>query len=527
MRKTKTVISFMFSRLFMVVMMLALQLALLVMLVVFFSQASFYTYLSLNLISLLVIATIVSNDENPSYKITWIISIMIFPLVGGTFYLLLGQRRLTNRVTDVANAAIAQTKENMPAYDGNDASGRAARRLEAFSPSLAVLGRYIYNMSGNPVWEDFHSEYFPLGDDMFGRMLDALRVAKRYIFLEFFIVRPGQMLDSILEILREKLAQGVEVRFLYDDLGSIGTLPQKVARMMRDMGIKTCIFNPFRPRVSFILNNRDHRKLLIVDGKAAFCGGINLSDEYINRLDRFGHWKDSGVMLGGPAVWGFAFMFLQQWEAATGQPQDYAAYRAAADTLPAGTPWPAAESGEGLAQVFGDSPLDRVNVTETAYLSIIMRAMRYVYITTPYLVIDHEMEAALCAAAESGVDVRLITPCRYDKWYVHLLTRGHYPRLLRSGVRVFEYTPGFMHAKTFVSDDAVCMVGTCNMDFRSFYLHFEATAALYASDTVRAVREDFMLTQQRCHEFTLEESLRVSLFTRMLRGFLKIFAPLI
>ena len=513
MRTFKKIVNFMFSRLFMVAMMLLAQICLLLILVFAFSQVGFYTYLFLNLISLLVVLFIINNNEHPSYKITWIISILSFPIVGGVFYLVLGNKRLSEAMLEQSSQAIEETKQHMPANHLCD------HALMKASPSLGLQSRYIYNMSGNPLWEDVDSMYFPLGELMFERMMLEMEQAEKYIFLEYFIVKPGVMWNRIFELLKRKVAQGVEVRFMYDDIGSIRTLPKGYDRIIREAGIKLCVFNPFRPRINMIYNNRDHRKILVIDGKTAFCGGINIADEYINAVDRFGHWKDTGIMIKGPAVWSFAFMFLQLWKFATGEDIDYNAYRAPA------TPY--LPTPKGLVQVFGDSPLDRVNVTETAYRNIISRSTQYVYITSPYLVINYEMESVLCAAAESGIDVRIMTPYHYDKWYVHVLTRSHYARLIRSGVRIFEYTPGFIHGKTFVSDDEICMVGTCNMDYRSFYLHFECSASFYGSDTVMAVKQDFLECQKQCHEYTLEEVEKVPLHIRALRAVLKVFAPLI
>ena len=510
MRTLKKITSFLFSRFFVVAVMLIIQLALIAALVILASLHGLYAYLIFNLISFIIVLTIISNNENPSYKITWIVAILIFPLTGGVFYLILGNKRLPSRLTDFARSALEQTKKHMPDNHLCD------QRLWPASGALALQSQHIYTMSGYPTWEDCHSEYFPLGELMFERMLQEIKKARRYIFLEYFIVSPGEMWEKLFAALREKIWQGVEVRLLYDDLGCM-RLPKIYEKLIREAGIRLCVFNPFHPRVSVILNYRDHRKLCVIDGGAAFCGGINIADEYINLRRRYGHWKDTGVMIRGPAVWGFTFMYLQQWQFATNTSVDYSEYRPAADLLC---------EGKGLVQVFGDSPLDRVNVTEAAYRNIISRATGYVYITTPYLVIDYEMETALCTAAQSGVDVRIITPFHYDKWYVHMLTCSHYPRLLRAGVRVFEYTPGFMHGKTYVSDDSVCMIGTCNMDFRSFHLHFECSATFYQSDTVLRVRDDFLGCQEQSREITLEESLNVSFFTRVARSILKIFAPL-
>ncbi|MDR2909135.1 MAG: phospholipase D-like domain-containing protein [Oscillospiraceae bacterium] len=506
-RILKAFASVLTHRLFLVGTMIALQLAALLALILFASKIGAYAYPFLTAVSVVAVFFIISAPENPSYKITWIVAILLMPVVGGVFYILFGNKRLPAPLEEFAKSAMRDTKSVMPDN----------RLSEKLTPHLERLCDYIYNMSGYPSWKDGSSRFFPLGEEMFNSMLEKIKAAKRYVFLEYFIIRPGYMLEALLALLEKKAAEGLEVRLLYDDIGTAGSLPKDWEEKISAAGVRRLVFNPFKPRMSVILNYRDHRKLCIVDGVYAFCGGINLADEYINRLDRFGHWKDTGVLLEGPAVWGFVHMYLQLWAFAEGGKPLYSPY------LPElGSP----EWDRGLVQVFGDSPLDRVNVTENVYHGIISRAERYVYITTPYLVIDYAMEAALCAAAESGLDVRIMAPYRYDKWYVHILTRSHYPRLIRSGVKIYEYTPGFMHGKTFVSDDQVCMVGTCNIDFRSFYLHFECSVCFYNSNTVLAVRDDFLSCQTQCHQITLDESLKSGVPLRVLRAFLKIFAPL-
>ncbi len=512
-RLLKNFINFMFSRLFLVALMLVAQVALLLTLLMYFSESVFYVYLSMNLLSFVAVIAIVSNRENPSFKLTWIIAILVFPLTGGMFYLLFGNKRMPRKLERRLGDVLGETKAHMPEFNE-----------DAFltDPERLVQSRFIYGYSGSPVFTGTSSEYFPTGEQMFASMLSELEQAEKFIFLEYFIIRPGSMWDSIFEILKRKAAAGVEVRLIYDDIGCIKSMPKGYDKIIRAAGIDLCVFNPFKPRVSVILNHRDHRKVTVIDNKCAFCGGVNLADEYINRLERFGHWKDTGVMLKGEAVWSFTFLFLQMWhfEQASGEaepiPPDYAKYRAACGEY----------HDDGLVQPFGDSPMDRFNVTETAYLNIIHRAKDYVYITTPYLVIDNEMERALCSAAQAGVDVRIITPYIYDKWYVHLLTRSHYGQLIRAGVKVCEYLPGFIHSKMFVSDDDTCMVGTCNMDFRSFHLHFECSVAFYGSHVVQKVKEDILACQSLSREITLEETDGTPIWQRLLRAFLKLFAPL-
>ena len=511
MRALKAFFSFMFNRMFLVGVILIAQMTLLTIFIFFASNETLYAYIFFYVVSLVVVIFIVSNNENPSFKITWIIAIMLLPLVGGFFYLLFGNKRLSKRILNITRRALAQTREQMPQNLHESA-------LWQRSSALALQCRYVYNMSGYPAWEDHFSEYYPLGERMFAGMLREIEKAERYIFLEYFIIEPGFMWDCLFAAIAKKAGEGVEVRLMYDDVGTISRLPRGFNKAIRKAGVKLCVFNPFRPHLSSILNHRDHRKICVIDGKAAFCGGINIADEYINYKERYGHWKDTGVLIKGPAVWGFAFMFLQQWQFATGEEEDFAHYRA--------RDFGALPAPGGFVQVFGDSPLDRVNLTQTAYHNILSRATKYVYITTPYLVIDYETESILASAAESGIDVRILTPFRYDKWYVHILTRAHYARLIAAGVRIYEYSPGFIHGKSYVSDDAVCMIGTCNMDFRSFYLHFECSAAFYEGETVIQVRDDFLDCLKVSREITLEESLKVPLWERMLRALLKLFAPL-
>ena len=505
MRPIKRLSGFAFSRLFLVGLMLALQIGIVVTALVYFSHLVIYFYVPLYIISFVVVIFIVNNGTNPFYKITWIIAILGFPLAGGLFYLFFGATRLPRKLIRKLEQQENALLDYMPESAAAD-----------LNPATGQLESYIRNVTGFPACANTAAEYFPLGEYMFDAMVRELELAEKYILMEFFIIRPGYMWDTIFKILQSKIKDGVKVYMMYDDFGCIKFLPKGYDKLIRGAGIRLCVFNPFRPRISPLLNYRDHRKILVIDGKTAFCGGINIADEYINKLQRFGHWRDTGVLLRGDAAWQFALLFLQQWQFGTQTFIDISAFLSDYDH----------PESDGLVQVFGDSPLDSDNVTESAYLGIISRATKYVYITTPYLVIDYRMEQALCTAAQSGVDVRIVTPYRYDKWYVHMLTRSHYKRLIWAGVKIYEYTPGFIHGKMFVSDDAVCMVGTCNMDFRSFYLHFECSVAFYGSSIVKAVKDDMLICQKLSHGVTLVEATDVPIFVRILRSLLKLFAPL-
>ncbi|HBG10202.1 MAG TPA: cardiolipin synthase, partial [Firmicutes bacterium] len=340
-----------------------------------------------------------------------------------------------------------------------------------------------------------------------------------YIFLEYYIIEEGIMWNSILEILARKAQAGVDVRLIYDDLGCIFKLPKNYDKKLEALGIKTERFHPLKPMLSAALNYRDHRKLLIIDGHTGFTGGINLADEYINVVEKFGHWKDSAFLLKGDAVWSLTAMFLAMWEYLRGEP----------DTLEDFMP-PRLEHlppNGGFIQPFADNPLDDETVSETVYFNLINRAQDYVYIFTPYLILDNEMLSALGAAAKTGVDVRIITPHVPDKRLVHAVTRSYYYPLLQSGVKIYEYTPGFMHSKAIVADDRIAVVGTVNLDYRSLYLAFENAVWLYDTESVLQIRDDFLETLQICQEMRLSDCANISAVHRAKLSLLRLLAPLL
>ena len=397
------------------------------------------------------------------------------------------------------------------------------QQLKAENPRAAHQAHYIQNKAFCPPCRHTFTEYLPSGEQKFERLKEELVKAKRYIFLEYFIIQEGIMWDTVLEILKEKVKQGVDVRVIYDDVGSLTTLPYHYERKLEAAGIACCVFNPFVPVLSARLNNRDHRKILVIDGYIGFTGGINLADEYINAYPKHGHWKDSAILLKGDAVWNLTVMFLSLWEYIRGVDEDYDRYRPLPEELAAVR---VPNEQGGYVQPFADSPLDNEAVGESVYLNMINQAMDYVYITTPYLILDNEMITALGTAAKSGVDVRIITPHIADKWFVHAVTRANYEALVEDGVRIYEYTPGFIHAKTFASDDELGVVGTINLDYRSLYLHFECGTWLYRTPSVLAVKEDFLKTLEVCQEITYEDCRKVSKLRLFGRAVLRVFAPL-
>ncbi len=358
-----------------------------------------------------------------------------------------------------------------------------------------------------------------MGQAYFEALLEELEKAEKFIFMEYFIIEEGQMWNSILEILKRKAKQGVEVRIIYDDFGCMMTLPKNYNKKLEEYGIKCSIFNPANPIFTVIYNNRTHRKITVIDGKVAFTGGLNLADEYINKVEKFGYWKDTGILIKGEGVWSFTTMFLNIWNFLIKSDEDYSLYKC--------NEFKEYENlSDGYVIPFSDSPLDKEIVSSNVYIALINNATKYVYITTPYLIIDHEMTSALCYAAKRGIDVRIITPHIPDKKVVFEVTRSNYPILIEAGVKIYEYLPGFMHAKSFVVDDLYSVIGTINLDYRSLFLHFECGIWIYNSKTIFDIKKDFLSTIEECKLITLEEATNISGLKELLRAILKVFAPL-
>lgn len=498
-------------RVFLVAVSILIQLFVLLVMLLCFNEyyTEFHTVCSL--FSIIIVIAIVGDRSNPAYKIAWIIPIMLFPIFGWLLYLLFGGNRLSKRARKKLQSIDQIMQEELKDACGADALENVA------GEDAGHMARYIERVAHCPVYGNTETKYFPLGELQFDSMLKELQKAEQYIFLEFFIIEPGKMWDAILELLEQKAAAGVEVRVLYDDIGCMFTLPRDYDLQLRKKGIKCCVFNRFRPVLSVRMNNRDHRKIMVIDGIVAYAGGINLADEYINEKERFGHWKDTGIQVRGEAAWSLTVMFLNMWAFSAKIREDFSQFH----------PKSIQTTGNGFVQPYGDSPLDDEPVGETVYLNLINKAKRYVYLTTPYLIIDHATSMALTSASKAGVDVRIITPHIPDKKIIFELTRAHYQQLLEAGVQIFEYTPGFIHAKVFAVDDHFGTVGTVNMDYRSMFLHFENGVALYDTSTVLDIKMDFLATQSVSQRVTIEECREISLPRRILRALLRVFSPLL
>ena len=511
----KKLVSLLFHRVVLVAVFILIQIAVLLVMILRFNSYFVYFYWLCVAVSILAVLWILGNRSDPAYKIAWIVPILIVPIFGGLFYIMFGGNRLSSRTRRRMQGLERKMEEVLrPDFQADE--------LLPIGEDAVHQARYLEHMAHCPVYGNTVTEYFSLGEFCFARMIEELKKAERYIFVEYFIVEEGEMWNAILDILKEKAAQGVDVRLLYDDIGSMFTLPRDYARDLEaKTGIKCCVFNPFVPILTIRLNNRDHRKIMVIDGKVGFTGGINLADEYINAKVKYGHWKDSAIMVRGDAAWSMAVMFLTLWDDVQETlTEDYDQFR------PVWAPGEKPEGTQGFVQPYTDNPLDGEAVGQSVYLNLINKARKYVYITTPYLIVDNSMNNALCIAAKSGVDVRIMTPHIPDKRAVFELTRSHYEPLLEAGVKIYEYTPGFVHAKNFAVDDEYGTVGSINLDYRSLFLHFENGVWLCSDPSVLDIKADFLETLEQCQPVTLEQCRALPWWRTLFRSVLRMFAPL-
>lgn len=505
-----------FSRIAITLVLIILQLSILVIWIWNLSEDFIYLYTFSLIIGLIMTIYIVSRADNPSYKLAWLIPILLFPILGILLYIFFGGHKLSKKLKRRIEKYYYDTMN----YIKQDK--KVMRKIEDEDKSIANQVKYISDFSNFPIYENTFSKYLSSGENFYKELLKSLKDAKKFIFMEYFIIEEGVMWNSILEILQEKVKEGVEVRLIYDDVGCAQTLPKTYNEKLNNLGIKTLVFNQIVPVLSAVLNNRDHRKITIVDGHTAFTGGINLADEYINEIVKFGHWKDSAIMIKGEAVWSFTLMFLEVWSFTINKNENYEKYKHSEKILLDDTMYE-----DGYVQPYGDSPFNNELIGENIYLNMINKAKKYVYICTPYLIIDNELVTALTLAAKSGVDVRIVTPHIEDKWYIHIVTRAYYDQLIKYGVKIYEYTPGFIHSKTFVVDDHIATVGTINLDYRSLYLHFECGVFLYNCRSVMEIKSDFKNILSVSQRITIEDTKNVKWSNRFLRSIIKLFAPLL
>lgn len=455
---------------------------------------------------------LINSRMDSTSKITWLMLIMLSPLFGSLFLLYsktdVGYRFLKKRLSEV----VTKTSGHLAQDQAVLADLKAQK-----SPALNLVSYFQRHENKFPAYADTAVTYFPSGEEKFAAMKAALLEAKRFIFLEYFIIDEGEMWGEILAILEQKVREGVEVRVLYDGMNELSTLSFDYAERLEKLGIQARAFAPLRPFISTYYNYRDHRKILVIDGQVAFNGGVNLADEYINRIDRFGHWKDTAIKLVGPAVDSFTVLFWQMWTS-MGRDEDLSSYLGL--TSPQ-------EGARGLVIPYGDSPLDHDQMGKKVYIDLLNQARDYVYIMTPYLILDSELEHALTFAAERGVTVKLIMPGIPDKKIPYALAKTYYPNLMASGVEIYEYSPGFNHAKVFVSDDKRAVVGTINLDYRSLYHHFECATYLYQVEAISSIVADVTETLTHCHPVSQADLERLPLLTKAIGLVAKSIAPLL
>ena len=473
----------------------------------------YYAYISttVSILALIIAMRIYGEHINSAYKFSWIIVIMAFPILGLCLFLLFGREGASL----LMKKRLYAVEQNLGQYFLADE--RVLDKLRQENLAIGNQAYYIQHSGGYPVYQNTDIVYYGDTAEALEELKAELRKAEAFIFMEYHAIEDSTAWAGIEAILKEKAAQNVEVRVFYDDMGSIGFLSKPFIKRLQAEGIQCRVFNPLLPVLNVCMNNRDHRKITVIDGKVGFTGGYNLADEYFNITHPYGKWKDSGIKLTGEAVRSLTLIFLELWNATQKTAENPQSF------LP-DLQYQAKENC--FVQPYADTPLRKDSVAENVYLNMIKNAKRYVYITTPYLIIDDEMQKELELAAQRGVDVRIVTPGIPDKKLIFKVTRSYYARLAVCGVRIYEYTPGFMHAKQFVCDDEVAAVGTINLDFRSLYLHFENGCWFYGRKAVQAVKADFETVFPECTDVTAQYSGKRSLALRGWQCILRLFSPL-
>ena len=504
---------FLFSRIGLVTVLILVQLGLILTAYRWFDEYFQWFRVLTWILTITMVFELFSSDTDATGKLTWLLLMALTPVPAAMLYLFtendVGHRKIKNRISEL----ISETKEKLVQ------DPEVLARPEIVCSATDDLCKYLNRSGCFPLYDHTAVQYLPSGEEKFEVLLRELQKAEHFIFMEYFIIGEGQVWGKILKILKEKAAQGVDVRVVYDGMCEIKILSYDYPNRLERLGIKCKPFSPIHPFLSTHYNYRDHRKILVIDGKIAFNGGINLSDEYMNLTHPFGYWKDAAVMIQGPAVQSFTLMFLQTWNIDEKEPV-WDPYL----KLPAQSP--TTETAPGYVLPFADCPLDEYKVGENVYMDILSRAKSYVHVMTPYLILDNELEQSLKFAAQRGVDVKLILPGIPDKISAYSLAKTHYRPLTEAGVHIFEYAPGFVHAKVFVSDNEKAVVGTINLDYRSLYHHFECATYLYRTPCITDIEKDFQTALSQCREVTLESIRNERMSYRILGRLLKFVAPL-
>lgn len=499
MKKRKVFIT---SRMFATALNILAQFAIMFVLIAFFEGAFVYYYSISLVLSMICCVYVINKNINSGYKIAWILLLLLLPMFGLTLYVMLEGSWYTKRTKKKMLSITERIKDELHSGESVDFEDLSAKKQS----------KYINDFAFSPPVKNTKSKYFSSGEEYFDSLLKDLESAERSIYVEYFIIKESHMWSKIKSILIDKAQNGVDVRVIYDDFGSIDRISKKEIKSLRSTGVRVKAFNPFVPAISLLLNYRDHRKICTIDSKIAYSGGVNLGDEYINKDVRFGYWKDSGIALYGEGAFSLEVFFLTLWEYITKEKQVIIK--------------PEYEKVDnGIFQPYTDSPIDEENVGESIYKNIISQAQSYVYISTPYFVVDDEMLDDITSAAKSGVDVRIILPHIPDKKIVNQATKSYYTRLIKAGVKVYEYKKGFNHSKIVISDDKIATVGSVNFDYRSFFLSFECGVWMYNTDTILDILTDYNNMINDSIKITLENS-KSSPIVRAFRAVIAAFAPL-
>ncbi|MFV0379431.1 MAG: cardiolipin synthase [Anaerorhabdus sp.] len=462
-------------------------------------------------LSVIIIIYLLNKNYNPSFKLAWSVLILALPLFGGVFYLLFGNKKVPKQLR---KKMLLSIEEGLPLLTQDEKVLKEAKKSDL---NILKLVNFVQGKCDYPIYKNTKVDYFKLGEDKFKSMVKDLEKAEKFIFLEYFIVEEGIFWNTIESILEKKVKDGVSVKVMYDDAGCMAKITKSFKERLISKGIECCVFNPLKARLVVQMNNRDHRKICVIDNRVAYVGGINLADEYINKKELFGHWKDTAVRLEGEAVWSFTVMFLQFWHYLNKfDHHNYLEYKLSYDKI----------IDDGFVQPFSDSPTDDEDVGLSIHMNMINSAQEYIYIQSPYLIISFEMQNALCLAAKNGVDVCLCLPHIPDKWYVHWVSQSFYRTLISAGVKIYEYTPGFMHSKMFIADDKIGLMGTVNMDYRSYYMHYECGTLIYKHKILKTMKRDFLDTLEVSNKINIDDVDKTSIFKKVAQALLSLFSSL-
>lgn len=493
---------------------LLFQMLILLLLLTYFSRSFLPVYYLQLILSVVVSIVVINRDSDSSSKLLWVFVIMALPFFGGMLYLLFGGRK-------IPKALMVQDRQAYADYAAYaEQNLQTLKDVDIEDPVLRRMTYMAWNNGFFPVYANSAARYYPTGEVQFDGFMEAIREAKDYIFIETYIIDEGSVLDELLEVLEQKAKEGVDVRLIYDDFGCMVNVPENFAQMLKSKGIKAHAFNPIHPQLAIQMNNRDHRKTIIIDGKTAFTGGSNIADEYVNRIERFGYWKDMGVRVDGPAVEPFIIAFLQMWNYASEVSTPYEMYIRDESEFPR-------RENEGFVIPFFDSPTDDKTVGRKFHLNLINSANKTCWITTPYLILDSDMVSMLELAVQNGVDVRIVVPGIPDKKIVYEVTKANSELLTRKGIKVYEYTPGFIHGKVTLVDGKHALAGTVNMDFRSYYTNYECGIWMYDPSCIPAIEDDFETIFSQSQLVTEETIAKTNWFIRQYRMVLRIFSPLL